>query len=215
MRQERTFRRNVVRAAFPHLVLACFLASLCSAAAADKSPGHFEKATFSAGCFWHVEATFRKVEGVVSVTSGYTGGTTENPSYEQVCSDKTGHAEAVEIEYDPTRVSYDTLLDIFWAEHDPTTPNRQGWDVGTQYRSVIFYHTPEQRAAALASKKRLEESGRYKKPIVTQIVPAATFYKAEEYHQRYYEKHPEAEVGHAEWPAPTREDTSALPVENQ
>jgi peptide-methionine (S)-S-oxide reductase len=215
MRQERIFRRDVVRAVPAWLVLACLLASPWSAGAADVPPGHLEKATFAAGCFWHVEATFRRVKGVVFVTSGYTGGTTENPTYEQVCSDKTGHAEAVEIEYDPTRVSYDTLLDVFWAEHDPTTPNRQGWDVGTQYRSVIFYHTPEQRAAALASKQRLERSGRYAKPIVTQIVPATTFYKAEEYHQRYYDKHPEAELGHAEWPDATQADTSALPAENR
>jgi peptide-methionine (S)-S-oxide reductase len=209
-RHRKVLRTSGVRARLSRIVFLSILAASWSAVAAEKSPGHLEKATFAAGCFWHVEATFRKVPGVVSVTSGYTGGTTENPSYEQVCSDRTGHAEAVEIEYDPARVSYDTLLDVFWAEHDPTTPNRQGWDVGSQYRSAIFYHTPEQRAAAIASKNRLEKSGRYARPIVTQIVPAATFYKAEEYHQRYYEKHPEAELGHAEWPAPTQEDASAL-----
>jgi peptide-methionine (S)-S-oxide reductase len=187
------------------------LSSAWCAVAAEKPPARTEKATFAAGCFWHVEATFRRVKGVVAVTSGYTGGTKENPTYEQVCSDKTGHAEAVEIEYDPSQLSYDELLEVFWSEHDPTTLNRQGWDVGTQYRSMIFYHSPEQRAAALASKERLEKSGRYKSPIVTQIVPAATFYKAEEYHQRYYERHPAAELGHAEWPAAARQDTSTAP----
>jgi peptide-methionine (S)-S-oxide reductase len=160
-----------------------------------------EKAAFAAGCFWHTEAAFRKIEGVISVTSGYTGGTKPNPNYEEVCSDKTGHAEAVLVEFDPAKVSYERLLDVFWSEHDPTTPNRQGWDVGSQYRSAIFYYSPAQQAAALASKERLEKSHRYHSPIVTEIVPAGQFYRAEEYHQRYYEKHPDAEVGHAEWPA--------------
>lgn len=160
-----------------------------------------EEATFAAGCFWHVETTFRKIAGVVSVTSGYSGGSKPNPSYQEVCSDKTGHAEAVLIEYDPAVVSYQRLLDVFWKEHDPTTPNRQGWDVGSQYRSAIFYHSPAQQAAALASKTGLVRSGRYKDPIVTEILPAGPFYPAEEYHQRYFEKHPEAERGHAEWPS--------------
>jgi len=159
-----------------------------------------EKATFAAGCFWHVEATFRKVKGVMAVTSGYTGGTKEKPTYKEVCTDKTGHAEAVEIEFDRTQISYERLLDVFWSEHDPTSLNRQGWDVGTQYRSAIFYHSPAQKAAALASKARLEKSARYAKPIVTEILPAPAFYAAEEYHQRYYKKHPEMELGHAEWP---------------
>ncbi len=158
-------------------------------------------ATFAAGCFWHVEATFRKIEGVTAVTSGYTGGTLPNPTYEQVCADKTGHAEAVRVTYDSARVSYERLLDVFWSEHDPTTPNRQGWDIGSQYRSAIFYHSPEQKAAALASKQALEKRGRYRNPIVTEILPAETFYAAEEHHQRYYEKHPESERGHAAWPA--------------
>jgi peptide-methionine (S)-S-oxide reductase len=183
------------------LAIPILLLALTTAAAAAAPPEKIEEATFAAGCFWHTEEAFRKVEGVISVTSGYTGGTTPNPTYEQVCSDKTGHAEAVLVRFDPTRVSYDHLLDVFWSEHDPTTRNRQGWDVGSQYRSAIFYHSEAQKAAAIASKKRLEKSGRYRNPIVTQILPAGPFYRAEEYHQHYYEKHPEAELGHAEWPA--------------
>ena len=145
-----------------------------------------EKAIFGAGCFWGVEAEFRKVEGVVEVASGYSGGHTEDPSYGDVCSGDTGHAEVVEVEYDPSKVSYEELLEVFWNNHDPTTPNRQGWDVGTQYRSAIFYHSPEQKAAAQASKEKAQE--RFKKPIVTEITPASEFYRAEEYHQRYFEK---------------------------
>jgi len=148
-----------------------------------------EKATFGAGCFWHVEAAFRQVPGVVATQVGFAGGTTTEPSYRDVCSHTTGHAEVVEVEFDPQQVSYDDLLAVFWESHDPTQLNRQGPDVGDQYRSVIFYHTPQQQAAALASKARLEDAHIYNKPIVTQIVPAAPFYRAEEYHQRYYEKH--------------------------
>jgi len=149
-----------------------------------------EKATFAAGCFWGVEAAFRKVDGVTKTTVGYTGGKKTNPTYEEVCTDRTGHVEAVLVEYDPLKVSYEKLLDVFWNKHDPTTPNRQGPDVGWQYRSAIFYDTPEQRDAALSSKKRLEESRKYwRRDIVTEIVPATEFYPAEEYHQRYYEKH--------------------------
>jgi peptide-methionine (S)-S-oxide reductase len=147
-----------------------------------------EKATFGAGCFWGVEATFRQVKGVTHTAVGYEGGTFPNPTYHDVCTDLTGHAEVVRVEYDPSQVSYDDLLNVFWENHDPTQMNRQGPDFGTQYRSVIFYHTPEQQAAAEASKERLERSGRYRKPIVTQIVPASTFYRAEEYHQQYLEK---------------------------
>jgi len=147
-----------------------------------------EKVTFGAGCFWGIEATFRKVDGVVSTAVGYSGGSFQNPTYEDVCTDRTGHAEVVEVEYDPERVTYAQLLDVFWQVHDPTTLNRQGPDIGTQYRSVIFYHTPEQKAQAEASKERLQKSGRAKRPIVTEIVPAAEFYRAEEYHQQYFEK---------------------------
>ena len=147
------------------------------------------KALFGAGCFWGVEAAFRQVEGVLATAVGYSGGRKENPSYEDVCSGRTGHAEVVEVEYDPSKVSYDDLLGVFWENHDPTTLNRQGPDVGEQYRSAIFTLAPEQEAAARASKERLEKSGRYKRPIVTEITPASKFYRAEEYHQRYLEKH--------------------------
>lgn len=146
------------------------------------------KATFGAGCFWGVEAAFRKVPGVGDVTVGYMGGTVENPTYEDVCTGRTGHAEVVQVEYDPSEVSFDDLLDVFWRAHDPTTMNRQGPDVGTQYRSVIFRHSPEQQAAANASKEKLQASGRFSDPIVTEITPASAFYRAEEYHQRYLEK---------------------------
>ena len=147
-----------------------------------------EKATFAAGCFWGVEATFRAVPGVTSTRVGYTGGSLSSPTYKQVCTDRTGHAEAVEVTYDPEKVSYEELLKLFWENHDPTTLNRQGPDVGTQYRSAIFYHSPEQEAAARASKQRLEESHAYRRPIVTQIVPAVEFWEAEDYHQQYLEK---------------------------
>lgn len=147
-----------------------------------------EKTTFGAGCFWGVEAAFRKIKGVVSTAVGYSGGRLKNPTYDDVCTDQTGHAEVVQVEYDPSRVAYDQLLDLFWQLHDPTTPNRQGPDIGTQYRSAIFYHTPEQKSAAEASKERLRKSGRHQRPIVTEITPAAEFYRAEEYHQQYFDK---------------------------
>ena len=147
-----------------------------------------EKATFGMGCFWGVEATFRAVPGVTNATVGYAGGTTANPTYQDVCSHTTGHAEVVQVEFDPAAVSYGRLLDVFWSNHNPTTLNRQGPDVGDQYRSVIFYHSPEQQRAAEESKARLESSGRFKQPIVTFIQPAPTFYPAEDYHQRYLEK---------------------------
>jgi len=147
------------------------------------------KATFAAGCFWGVEDAFRQVKGVTSTTVGYTGGTTKNPTYKEVCTDKTGHAEAVEVEYNPQQVSYEELLKVFWENHDPTTLNRQGPDAGTQYRSAIFFHGADQEAAARASKEALEESGKFKRPIVTQIVAAVEFYRAEDYHQQYFEKH--------------------------
>jgi len=147
-----------------------------------------EKATFGAGCFWGVEAAFRQLPGVISTQVGYAGGTLENPTYRDVCSDRTGHVEVVEVTYDPARVAYGDLLRIFWENHDPTQVNRQGPDVGTQYRTVIFYHSPEQRAAASASKADLERARKYGRPIATQIEPAGPFYRAEEYHQQYLEK---------------------------
>lgn len=148
-----------------------------------------EKATFAAGCFWGVEVAFRQTPGVKNTAVGYTGGQTPNPTYEQVCTDRTGHAEAVEVEFDPAEVSYDELLNVFWQNHDPTQLNRQGPDYGSQYRSAIFVHSPEQQKAAQASKERLAASGKFKRPIVTEILPADTFYRAEEYHQQYLEKH--------------------------
>jgi peptide-methionine (S)-S-oxide reductase len=151
-----------------------------------------KKATFGAGCFWGIEVAFRQVEGVTDAAVGYEGGTLENPTYRDVCTDRTGHAEVVQVEYDPARVSYEQLLDVFWRIHNPTTPNRQGPDVGSQYRSAIFTHDDEQRTAALASKEALRASGRFPRPIVTEIVPASTFYRAEEYHQRYLEKRGQA-----------------------
>jgi peptide-methionine (S)-S-oxide reductase len=147
-----------------------------------------KKATFGAGCFWGVEAAFRQITGVISTQVGYAGGTTENPTYKEVCSDRTGHAEVVEVTYDPERVAYEKLLHVFWTNHDPTQLNRQGPDVGSQYRSVIFVHDDDQKAAALASQEKLEAGGTFKRPIVTQIEPAVPFYVAEEYHQQYLEK---------------------------
>lgn len=147
-----------------------------------------EKATFGAGCFWGVEATFRKLPGVVSTAVGYTGGTTPNVTYQQVCSGQTGHAEVVEVEFDPEKISYEALLDVFWKNHDPTTLNRQGPDVGTQYRSAIFVHAPEQKATAMESLEKMQSSGAFKRPIVTEIETAPVFYRAEEYHQNYLEK---------------------------
>jgi peptide-methionine (S)-S-oxide reductase len=147
-----------------------------------------EKATFGAGCFWGVEAAFRRVKGVAKVTVGYSGGDFTNPSYEDVCTGGTGHAEVVQVEYDPAKVSYQALLEVFWQCHDPTQWNRQGPDVGTQYRSAIFFHTPEQEEIARAAKQSLQETPEYENQIVTEISPAGEFYRAEEYHQRYLEK---------------------------
>ncbi|MEZ4210578.1 MAG: peptide-methionine (S)-S-oxide reductase MsrA [Patescibacteria group bacterium] len=145
-------------------------------------------ATFGAGCFWGVQQMYDQIPGVINTWVGYMGGDTEDPSYEEVCSDRTGHAEVVHIEYDPQVVTYERLLELFWMNHDPTTLNRQGPDFGTQYRSVIFYHTPEQKELAQASLEELDDSGKYDDPIVTQIVPAGMFYEAEEYHQKYFDK---------------------------
>ncbi len=157
--------------------------------AAEES-GNMEKATFGAGCFWGVEKIFTDLEGVVSTEVGYTGGTLQRPTYEEVCSGDTGHAEAIEITFDPTRIRYEDLLEVFWTQHDPTTLNRQGNDVGDQYRSVIFYHAPAQKEIAERTKNLLDKAKVYKKPIVTQIIPAETFYRAEKYHQKYLRNNP-------------------------
>jgi peptide-methionine (S)-S-oxide reductase len=146
------------------------------------------KATFAAGCFWGVEATFRQIPGVTSTRVGYIGGQQDNPTYKDVCTDRTGHAEAVEVEYDPEKVTYDQLLNVFWENHDPTQFNRQGPDYGSQYRSAIFFHSPEQEQEARASKEKLQSSGQFRRPVVTQIVPAVMFFEAEDYHQQYLEK---------------------------
>jgi peptide-methionine (S)-S-oxide reductase len=145
-------------------------------------------ATFAAGCFWGVEESFSKIKGVKSTMVGYTGGRHTNPTYRDVCTDLTGHAEAIQVQYDPQEVTYEDLLKVFWSIHNPTTKNRQGPDVGSQYRSVIFYHTPEQESSARKSIEELEKSGRFSNRIVTEIVPASTFHKAEEFHQKYYQK---------------------------
>jgi peptide-methionine (S)-S-oxide reductase len=146
-------------------------------------------AAFGAGCFWGVQAAFDEVKGVVATEVGYMGGHTKDPTYREVCTDRTGHAEALQVSYDPAVVSYAQLLDLFWRIHDPTTLNRQGPDVGSQYRSVIFFHSLEQEAAARASLAKIEKSGKWKRPIVTEIVPASEFYRGEEYHQKYFRKH--------------------------
>ena len=149
---------------------------------------NLQLATFAAGCFWGVEESFSKIKGVKSTMVGYTGGRRANPRYKDVCTDLTGHAEAIQLQYDPEVVTYEELLKLFWSIHNPTTKNGQGPDVGSQYRSVIFYHTPEQELAARRSIEELEKSGRFSNRIVTEVVPASTFYKAEQYHQKYYEK---------------------------
>lgn len=148
-----------------------------------------EKATFGAGCFWGVEEAFRRIKGVTSTVVGYAGGKTENPTYEEVCTDKTGHAEVIQIEFDPSKITFDDLLAVFFQIHDPTTRNRQGPDVGSQYRSVIFYHSSKQKNSAEAYVQQLDLSGRFDGPIVTEILPAGPFYLAEEYHQKYHKKH--------------------------
>jgi peptide-methionine (S)-S-oxide reductase len=156
--------------------------------AIEKELNNMGKATFGAGCFWGVEAAFRQVKGVTATRVGYEGGTLKNPAYKDVCTDRTGHAEVVEMDFDPAQVSYEELLAVFWTHHDPTTLNRQGPDIGSQYRSAVFFHTPEQEAAARAVKEKLQSSGACKRPIVTEIVPATEFYIAEDYHQQYLEK---------------------------
>lgn len=166
----------------------CINAAALKFVPAVKKPSKLEKAVFAAGCFWGVEEAFRNIKGVVSTKAGYTGGSMKDPAYKDVCADKTGHAEAVEVEYDPSVVSYDKLLDAFWEMHDPTTLNRQGPDIGSQYRSVIFYNNENQKNAAIASREKLERSGKYKGKIVTEITPVSQFYPAEDYHQKYYMK---------------------------
>ncbi len=147
-----------------------------------------KKATFGAGCFWGVEEAFGRIEGVTGTAVGYLGGSLEDPTYEDVCTGRTGHAEVVQVEFDPSRVSFERLLDVFWESHDPTTPNRQGPDIGTQYRSAVFFHDEEQEAAASASKERVDASGQFRRPIVTEITRATSFFRAEEYHQQYLAK---------------------------
>jgi peptide-methionine (S)-S-oxide reductase len=153
----------------------------------SKISENIDTATFGTGCFWCTEALFEQLNGVVKVTSGYSGGQVPNPTYKQVCTGETGHAECVQVQYEPNKITYDELLEVFWQVHDPTTLNRQGADVGTQYRSAIFYHTPEQKQKAEHYKAELDKSGAFKNPIVTEIAPATTFYTAEDYHQEYYE----------------------------
>jgi len=160
------------------------------AGAGQPTDANYEKATFAGGCFWCMEPPFDELPGVISTTSGYTGGRTKNPSYEQVSSGGTGHTEAVEVVYDPSKITYARLLEVFWKNIDPVTPNRQFCDIGTQYRSGIYYHNEEQKRLAEASKKALESSARFQQPIVTEIAAASPFYRAEEYHQDYYKKNP-------------------------
>ncbi len=171
-----------------NLLFSILIVAVAGAVPAEEGAMQTEKATFAAGCFWGVEAAFRSIDGVIDAQSGYTGGHTENPTYKEVCSDTTGHAESVEVTFNPAKVSYERLLEAFWKMHDPTQVNRQGPDVGSQYRSAIFYHSPEQQAAAEASKAALNQDAKFKKPVATEIVPVAPFYRAEEYHQRYFEK---------------------------
>jgi peptide-methionine (S)-S-oxide reductase len=149
---------------------------------------NLQMATLAAGCFWGVEETFTKIKGVKSTRVGYIGGNLPSPTYEDVCTDRTGHAEALQVKYDPKEISYEELLDLFWSIHNPTTKNRQGPDIGSQYRSIIFYHTPEQESIAKKSKQVLDDSNKFQNKIVTEIVPASTFYPAEDYHQKYYQK---------------------------
>jgi len=170
------------------LLFTLLIGAVAGYAPAEEGTMKTEKATFAAGCFWGVESAFRQIDGVLDAQVGYTGGKSDNPTYKEVCTGTTGHAEALEITFDPAKVPYRTLVDFFFKMHDPTQVNRQGPDFGTQYRSAIFVHSPEQQAVAESVKTALEKSGKYKKPIATQIKPAGPFYRAEEYHQRYFEK---------------------------
>jgi peptide-methionine (S)-S-oxide reductase len=176
----------------------CLLFPSISPGQSNKTPAKmetgksYETATFGAGCFWCVEAIYLDLKGVIKVTSGYSGGSVENPTYKQVTSGTTGHAEVVQLVYDPSQVTYPELLEVFWKTHDPTTMNRQGADVGTQYRSVVFYHSPQQKELAETYKKRLNDSGAWDHPVITEISPYSAFYKAEDYHQNYFRLNPEA-----------------------
>jgi peptide-methionine (S)-S-oxide reductase len=170
------------------LLFTLLIGTVAGYAPAEEGTMKTEKATFAAGCFWGVESAFRQIDGVIDAQVGYTGGKTANPTYKEVCTGTTGHAEAIELTFDPAKVSYETLTEFFFKMHDPTQVNRQGPDFGTQYRSAVFYHSPEQKAVAERVKAALEKSGKYKKLLATQIVPAEPFYRAEEYHQRYFEK---------------------------
>lgn len=184
--------KNWLRIILVFVFLGFFISTYVETKAPAQTTGEktLETATFAGGCFWCMEPPFDELDGVVSTTSGYTGGQTKNPSYEEVSSGVTGHAEAVQVIFDPAKISYSRLLDVFWPNIDPLTPNAQFCDHGSQYRTAIFYHNEEQQRLAEASKKALEQSGRFTKPIVTEIVPAGEFYKAEEYHQDYYQKNP-------------------------
>jgi peptide-methionine (S)-S-oxide reductase len=183
-------RRIIPRGAVTSGLLAVVLMAPAQPGRGQASDARYEKATFAGGCFWCMEPPFDELTGVISTTSGYTGGRTKNPTYEEVSSGVTGHAEAVEVVFDPTKITYARLLEVFWKNIDPLTPNRQFCDSGTQYRSGIYYHTEEQKRLAEASKKALESSGRFEQPIVTEIVAVSAFYRAEEYHQDYYRKNP-------------------------
>jgi peptide-methionine (S)-S-oxide reductase len=183
-------RRIIPRGVVTSGLLAVVLVAHAQSGGGQASDARYEKATFAGGCFWCMEPPFDELTGVISTTSGYTGGRTKNPTYEEVSSGVTGHAEAVEVVFDPTKITYARLLEVFWKNIDPLTPNRQFCDSGTQYRSGIYYHTEEQKRLAEASKKALESSGRFEQPIVTEIVAVSAFYRAEEYHQDYYRKNP-------------------------
>jgi peptide-methionine (S)-S-oxide reductase len=195
-------RRALLAACAAALVVGATAFAACHAVRTTENPmppsrqdhgdpdGTWAVATFGGGCFWCTEAVFRELQGVLSVTSGYAGGTTTDPTYEEVCSGATGHAEVIQVRYDPSQVDYASILEVFFGTHDPTTLNRQGADTGTQYRSVIFAHDAEQKRVAEEVRKALDASGAYADPIVTEIVPASEFYAAEDYHQRYYESNP-------------------------
>ena len=202
------WKKRRVLSSQPRRIAAWIFIFLCGINPAQVWGGggsQMEKATFGAGCFWGVEKVFGEQKGVVSTQVGYLGGNLPNPTYEDVCTGNTGHAEAIEITYDPAKINYENLLEVFWSNHDPTTLDRQGPDVGTQYRSAIFYHTPAQKAAAEKSKELLDKANVFRHKIVTEIVPASTFYRAEEYHQKYLKKNPHGYCSLQRQPAKVRE----------